>query len=245
MWPDCLKYKVAALTYDPIHKTDLNKYEAGEPKKLWAELAPAQKASLKRVAYEMKKGHTIYVKEGTYIIGKGTVLGAYKYDKQNRIIDPNGFPWNHQVPVKWQTDFPPIHILLGAEQFTVLPLTARQVKELERRITRAREDTRRLEVTEGELLKAEINFRKRNRTIIAAKKALSDGRCEACGINFADTYGIKKLCLVAHHKEPIGGRERALKTTVDDIALICPNCHAVAHTAKPPLSNAAIKKMLR
>jgi hypothetical protein len=176
MWPDRLKYNVAALTYGPIHETDLNKYDEGELKKLWAKLAPAQKASLKRVAYQMKKGHTIYVKEGGRIIGKGMVVGPYKYDKQNRIIDPNGYAWNHQVPVKWQRDFPSIQILLGAEQFTVLPLTARQVKALERRIARAREDTRRLEVTEGESLKAEIAFRKRNRTIIAAKKALSDGR---------------------------------------------------------------------
>jgi 5-methylcytosine-specific restriction enzyme A len=64
-------------------------------------------------------------------------------------------------------------------------------------------------------------------------------------MKFADTYGIDDLCLVAHHRQPIGGRERASKTTIDDIALVCPNCHAVAHTANPPLSSAAIRKMVR
>jgi len=245
MWPDCLKYDVAALTYNPLHNTDLRKHERGEPKRLWAELASAQKASLKRVAYEMKKGDTIYVKEGKYIIGKGTVLGPYTYDRQNRIIDPNGYPWNHQVPVKWQIDFPPIQILLGAEQFTVIPLTEDKVEALESRIIQTRENIRRLEVTEGELLRAEAAFRKRNRTIIAAKKALSDGTCEVCGMRFADTYEIKESCLVAHHKKPIGGRKRASTTTVDDIALLCPNCHAVAHTEEPPLPTVEIRKMLR
>jgi hypothetical protein len=245
MWPHCLDNNVAAITYDPIHKTDLNKYEKGEPQNLWAKLAPAQKASLKRVAYQMRKGDTIYVKEGRRIIGKGKVLGPYKYDIRNRIIDPNGYPWNHQVPVKWQRDFPPVPVLLGAEQFTVLPLKAGQVNALERHIARATAEARRLEVTEGGLLRAEINFRQRNRTIIAAKKALSDGRCEACGMSLADTYGIDKLCLIAHHKDPIGGRDQASRTTFDDIALVCPNCHAVAHTAKFPLSITAIRKMLR
>ena len=245
MWPYCLDNNVAAITYDPIHQTDLSKYKEGEPQKLWAELAPAQKASLKRVAYQMTKGDTIYVKEGTRIIGKGRVLGRYKYDKRNRIVDPNGYPWNHQVPVKWQRDFAPIHMLLGAEQFAVLRLTAGQVDKLERRIARATAEARGLEVTEGERLRVEISFRQRNRTIIIAKKALSDGRCEACGMSFADRYGVDELCLVAHHKDPIGGRDRASSTTFDSIALICPNCHAVVHTAKYPLSIRAIKKMLR
>jgi len=245
MWPECLKYGVAALTYYPIHKTDLNKHARGEPKELWAELAPAQKASLKRVAYEMKKGDTIYVKEAGCIIGKGTVVGSYTYDKHGRIIDPNGCPWNHQVPVKWQADFPRVFTRLGAEQFTVIPLRQEQVKSLEHEIARTREDTRRLEVTEGQLLRAEAAFRKRNRTIIAAKKAVSDGTCESCGMRFLDRYGVPDLCLVAHHKKPIGQRRRASKTTIDDIALVCPNCHAVAHTSEPPLLIAAIRRMLK
>jgi hypothetical protein len=246
MWPYCLKYNVAAITYYPILKTNLSKHVEGEPKELWADLAPAQKASLKRVVYKMKKGDIIYMKDGGYIIEKGTVLGPYKYDTQNRIIDPNGYPWNHQVPVDWQKDFTPVKTLLGAEQYTVLPLTPKKVETLERLIARKRRDSHRLEVTEGLPFKAEVTLRKRNRAIIAAKKALSDGTCEVCGMGFADTYGIKIFCLVAHHqKQPIGQRRRASTTTMDDIALICPNCHAVAHTVEPPLPIKAIIKMIR
>ncbi len=245
MWPDCLKHRVAALTYYPLQRTDLRKHPHNQPEALWAELAPAQKANLRRVAYQMKRGDTIYVKEGKHIIGKGIVLGPYKYDRRDRIIDPKGYPWNHQVPVKWQTDFTPIPVLLGAEQFTVMPLTRQQVRTLERQITRTRAETRKLEVTEGQRLKAESVFRKRNRTIIAAKKALSDGTCEACGMRFSETYRISDFCLVAHHRKSIGQRKRASKTKVDDIALVCPNCHAVAHTQEPPLPVAAIKRLLK
>lgn len=245
MWPQCFKYGVAAITYGPIRKTNLSKYKEGAPKELWAKLEPTQKASLKRVAYEMKKGDTIYTKEGKNIIGKGRVIGPYKYDRHNRIIDPYGSPWNQQVPVKWQTDFQPVQLLLGAEQLTVKSLTRKDVQALERQIVRNREDTHHIEAMEAQLSKAEVVFRKRNRTIIAAKKALSDGTCEACGMKFIDKYDITELCLVAHHKKPIGLRKRASITTLDDIALLCPNCHAVAHIGEPPLPIAAIRKMLR
>jgi hypothetical protein len=245
MWPDCLRFGVAALTYSPIHKTDLTRHLQEEPRQLWARLAPAQKASLKRVAYEMEKGDTIYVKEGRHIIGRGTVLGPYRYDRGNRIRDPNGFYWNHQVPVRWQTDFPPIPILLGAEQFTVRPLSAEDVKKLDVRISSARTEAERGEVIEGQRVRAEASFRKRNRTVIAAKKAVSDGHCEACHMRFDTTYGIRRDCLVAHHKKPIGKRRRPSKTSVDDIALLCPNCHAVTHTNEPPLSVSSIGEMLQ
>jgi hypothetical protein len=80
MWPDCLKLGVAAITYDPLAKTDLTKYPRGEPKILWNELEPSQKASLRRVVYEMAEGDVIYVKDGQRIVDRGTVTGAYRFD---------------------------------------------------------------------------------------------------------------------------------------------------------------------
>ena len=44
MWPDCLRLCVAAISYEPLAKTDLTKYAHLEPKALWNELAPSQPA---------------------------------------------------------------------------------------------------------------------------------------------------------------------------------------------------------
>jgi len=71
MWPDCFRLGVAAITYYPLERTDLSKYREGEPQKLWAQLKPTQKASLRRVAYEMKARDVIYVKQGPKIVSKG------------------------------------------------------------------------------------------------------------------------------------------------------------------------------
>jgi hypothetical protein len=64
MWPDCLRLGVAAITYAPLAKVDLSKHLPGAPKELWDRLEPTQKASLRRVAYEMRAGDIIYVKQG-------------------------------------------------------------------------------------------------------------------------------------------------------------------------------------
>jgi hypothetical protein len=149
MWPQCLRLGVAAITYDPLIETDLSKYPKGEPEELWNQLEPTQKASLRRVVYEMKAGDLIYVKQGPKIVDKGIVKGpakgnAYAFDSEFRLRQPNGTPWAHQVPVDWSTDFPEIGILLGGEQVTVKELSSEEVNQIDAEIRTVREKSRKV-----------------------------------------------------------------------------------------------------
>lgn len=247
MWPHCYDLGIAAITYYPLAKTNLSKYSEGEPKKLWAQLAPAQKASLRRVAYEMRKGDRIYVKQGPRIVGRGIVKGSYKFDSKFRLVDPdNDIPWSHQVPVKWEAGFPEVDILLGAEQLTVKELSKKDLEKLKSKIDEAFGSTQEMEALEGKIHKTEVAFRSRNRALIQAKKANSDFRCEACGFSFEETYGsIGKGYIVAHHIEPISNRRNASPTTLNDIALLCANCHAMVHTNNPPILPKELRKLVR
>ena len=131
MWPDCLRLGVAAMTYKSLAETDLSKYLPGEPKSLWSELKPSQKASLRRVAYEMAEGDVIFAKDGPMIVDRGVVTGPYSFDSELRMPDPNGVPWAHQVPVDWSRRFTPIKILLGrSQQLTVEELTSTEVERM-------------------------------------------------------------------------------------------------------------------
>jgi hypothetical protein len=235
MWPDCFRLGVAAITYYPLHKTDLSKYSKGEPKKLWAQLEPAQKASLRRVAYEMKADDVIYVKQGPKIVGKGVVQGSYYFDSKFGLKSPKGFPWAHQVPVKWESDFPETKILLGAEPLTVKELSHDNIRNLKATIGKAIKFIRQAEALEGETYKTEAIFRSRNRALIQAKKANSDYRCEICGFNFEETYGpIGREYIIAHHLKLIA--LGVAKTTLNDIALLYANCHSMLHTKNPPIA---------
>lgn len=247
MWPDCFRLGVAAITYYPLEKTDLSKYREGEPKKLWAQLKPAQKASLRRVAYEMKAGDVIYVKQGPKIVSKGVVEGrlarAYKFDSQFRLKGPDDFPWPHQVPVKWVPDFPEVAILLGAEQLTVKELSADKLKLLEKAVVDVAKATKQIEALEGEAYLAEARFRSRNRALIQAKKANSDYCCEVCKLNFEETYGvIGRGYILAHHVKALASGPS--KTTLDDIALVCANCHAMIHRKNPSISIEGLRRLV-
>ena len=61
-------------------------------------------------------------------------------------------------------------------------------------------------------------------TAIARNKKRNDGwiKCEACGLADRD-----RSMFDAHHRRPLAAGERV--TNVNDIAVLCPNCHRWAH----------------
>jgi 5-methylcytosine-specific restriction protein A len=86
------------------------------------------------------------------------------------------------------------------------------------------------EAEEGAEDVAERKFRKRCAALIAEKKRLSDYRCEVCGMSFHERYGDRgKGYIIVHHQNPIAMREKPSKTTLDDLNLVCYNCHAMLH----------------
>jgi hypothetical protein len=132
LWPECHRLGVAAIEYTPLDSVDLSKHKEGEPKALWAKLAPTQKSSLRRLAYEMKSGDVIYVKEGPKIVGKGVVTGSYTFDSESQIVASNGVPWEHQVPVSWTPHFPELNVRVGgAQRLTVQRLRSTDVELIE------------------------------------------------------------------------------------------------------------------
>ena len=243
MWPHCLERSVAATTYYVMAKIDLSKYPQDEPRELWAQLATARKYSLRKVAYEMKKGDIIFAKKGPNIIAKGIVKGPYRFDNKFRIVDPNGVPWAHQVPVDWSLNFSPIRISLGNQQrYTVRELTSSDVKQIDSRLITLREDA----ALEGQTYTRESVFRRRNAALIQSKKVNSDYRCEVCGFNFEKSYGsIGYEFIIAHHNEPVSKRKRPSLTTLNEISLLCANCHAMVHTSNPPLLPHKLKSKLK
>ncbi len=247
MWPYCMKYDVAVITYYPLTDIDLRKYPPHQPDELWKELAPSQKYSLGKVAYEMKRGDIIYVRYEGRITAKGVVQGEYFFDEEERIVDENDVPWRHQIPVEWQKDFQPLRSpdSIGPDQFTVWELTEDQMQEIERMIAAAEREIEEIEAVEGQLVKTEASFRSRNRALITAKKESSNYQCEVCGFNFQEAYGpLGKEFIIAHHIVPIGSRMEPSKTTLDDIALLCANCHEMVHRQDPALTVAEMRAIL-
>lgn len=58
--------------------------------------------------------------------------------------------------------------------------------------------------------------------------------CQVCGFDFKKTYGeIGEGYIEGHHTKPISEMDENEKTRVEDIALVCANCHRMLHRKRP------------
>lgn len=70
--------------------------------------------------------------------------------------------------------------------------------------------------------------------------------CEVCGFNFSEKYGeIGDDYIEAHHIIPVSELKENDKTKVDDIALVCSNCHRMLHRKRPWITPSDLKSLLK
>ncbi len=93
--------------------------------------------------------------------------------------------------------------------------------------------------------------RERNATLIQIKKEVTLEKygilqCEACGFDFSSVYGIlgKGFCEV-HHRTPLAKLPGQRLTSLDDLAIVCSNCHRMLHHSKCELSVGELKGIIR
>lgn len=88
--------------------------------------------------------------------------------------------------------------------------------------------------------------RERNQTIKNKNKEQAASLdCEVCGFSFGHAYGAtaQNYCEV-HHLSPLYEVESTTQTRVEDLAILCANCHRVAHLRNPPYTLNQIREML-
>ena len=92
--------------------------------------------------------------------------------------------------------------------------------------------------------------RERDRLLVREKKNAvyrEKGRviCEVCGFDFGTPHGLKWGCCEVHHLRPIGSRKCAMRTTLDDLAILCSNCHRIIHCCKPVATIHELRRLLQ
>ncbi len=104
---------------------------------------------------------------------------------------------------------------------------------------------------EGAIAEKKHFERERDWKIIKAKKELvlfEKGvlECEACGFNFSKKYGQRGLhYLEVHHKKPISTYQDEEVTLLEDLCVLCSNCHKMIHRKKPWLSLETLKNIVK
>jgi len=70
--------------------------------------------------------------------------------------------------------------------------------------------------------------------------------CDACDFSFAETYGdIGAGFIEAHHIVPLSELRGERKNRVEDVALLCANCHRMIHRVDPIPSIEQFRRILK
>ena len=91
------------------------------------------------------------------------------------------------------------------------------------------------EFPEGKLVERTHKARERNNQVISLAKdnfKKLHGRlyCQICGFDFENNYGeIGKDFIEAHHTLAVSDMESEHKTKIEDLVMLCPNCHRMIH----------------
>jgi len=93
--------------------------------------------------------------------------------------------------------------------------------------------------------------KERNKTVISLAKDRALKRdellhCEICNFSFIEKYGeIGQGFIEGHHTKPLSELTEQTETRVEDIALVCSNCHRMLHRRRPWLSMEDLKALLK
>ena len=107
------------------------------------------------------------------------------------------------------------------------------------------------EYEEGSIEIKEHIVRERNKVLVNnAKKLFKSNNndklyCEICDFDFFEKYGeLGTDFIECHHTKPISQMTEKEKTNINDLIMVCSNCHSMIHRKKPWLGKDELKLLL-
>lgn len=106
------------------------------------------------------------------------------------------------------------------------------------------------EFREGKILYRVHKTHERNSNITKKAKNLAEKngnlKCQVCGFDFYENYGeLGKGYIECHHTIPVSQYSADQKTSIEDLVLVCSNCHRMLHRKRPWISENQLKSILR
>ena len=115
----------------------------------------------------------------------------------------------------------------------------------------ATDDEDESEFPEGRIVARLHRARERRGSLVRRKKAQAlrqRGRltCEACDFSFGERYGaLGEGYIECHHTAPLSELDAPTQTRLEDVVLVCSNCHRMIHRHRPWLSAEQVRLLLR
>ncbi len=81
--------------------------------------------------------------------------------------------------------------------------------------------------------------KKKKETVLSDKGCLS---CEVCGFDFHAVYGERGYGFIeCHHNKPVSEMDGEAEVKLEDLSLLCSNCHRMIHRTKPWITVESLK----
>lgn len=106
------------------------------------------------------------------------------------------------------------------------------------------------EFPEGKIVERKHKARERNQKLISEVKTNFKSKygkldCQICGFDFENVYGeIGQDFIECHHTVPVSEMLDNQKTKIEDIVILCSNCHRMIHRKRPWLRIEDLKKLI-
>lgn len=148
-----------------------------------------------------------------------------------------------KVVVEYEANPELIDVEARALRLAAAPVADGPVMDLDDELAEA-------EAREGRAMLVAHYRRERNRPLRQAKLqfVLASGgqiRCEVCGFSFGARYGeLGEGFVEVHHVLPLHASGETI-TRLQDLALLCSNCHRMIHRARPWLTPAELRSRLQ
>ena len=180
----------------------------------------------------------------------GTVTSSAYYNTKKAV---SAFPRNEAYPnhidVDWHDE--PRDLFFDRQVFGLMALHSIAIEKL-KTLTSSKGSKPRYsypddvdddgKYVEGALKTTVVNAYERNPKARAVCLKHHGYRCAVCDMSFAEEYGGIGLNFIhVHHLNPLSAKKRKYKLdSKRHLIPVCPNCHAMMHTASPPLT---VKKL--
>ena len=109
----------------------------------------------------------------------------------------------------------------------------------------ADEGESRKQYLEAQAQVSEVRYFARNGRLAADAKKKYGYQCEVCRVDFREKYGpLGMRAIEVHHLRPLKFAAGARETTIDDVKVLCANCHRMIHDISPPFEISELRKLL-
>jgi len=99
---------------------------------------------------------------------------------------------------------------------------------------------------EGKRRLRELALFSRHPGLVAQAKARYGPRCCGCKFDFATFYGpLGANYIECHHLNPLADQEGSTVSGVEDVTVLCSNCHRMVHRQHPPITLQELRKRIR